>query len=69
LTTCEGCTVFKEKVTVSKFGLWGGYCSEFKIGRRFDSDICDKFSPNNKIEKAVIHRPEIKLEKLDDRFE
>jgi hypothetical protein len=69
LTTCENCTKFEEKVTVSKFGLWGGYCSLLKIGRRFDCDICDKFSPNNKIEKAIIHRAEIKLERLDEHFE
>jgi len=40
---CENCSNFKEKITISKFGVWGGYCLKLKIGRRFDSDKCEKY--------------------------
>jgi hypothetical protein len=66
---CESCKSFKEKIVNGKFGDWWGYCSKFKIGRSIDSDICNKYDENDEIEKVVVHRAEIKLERLDEHFE
>jgi hypothetical protein len=66
---CESCRHFKEKMTVTKVGIWMGYCLSFKINRSIDNDICDRYQENNEIEKVTVHRAEIKLERLDEHFE
>jgi hypothetical protein len=65
---CENCENFKEKMIITKFGIYMGYCEKLKIGRNIDSDICDKYQDDNK-DKIIVHRAEIKLERLDEHFE
>jgi hypothetical protein len=66
---CEHCKNFNEKIIETKLGLWLGYCKKFKIGRNIDSDICDKYEENNEIEKVIVHRADIKLERMNEHFE
>jgi hypothetical protein len=50
---CENCKWFKIKITNRNFILWGGYCSNFKIGRSLNSDMCDKYDGKESLK--IIH--------------
>lgn len=66
---CEDCEKFEEKIINGKFGSWFGYCSLFKVGRSIDNDICEKYKEKDGIEKPIIHRADIRLERMNEHFE
>lgn len=69
MSYCESCKKFEEKIVDGKFGMWFGYCLQFKVGRSIDSDICNRYKEKDGIEKVIVHRAEIRHEKVDERFE